>query len=210
MDELLQDAAANPLVATSMVAQAEQALDEARASGADPALVAQYARALSAVRDKAWNMRRLQDVQMLGSLPAAASGEPARLALSGDTLYVAAGNLYELQPEEKRLVLLLARGNGDRWRHALGNCAVSLLTVELSLPAMALPRMFAIARAHGRDEHLAIDDVGGISDTLPIVSWGDAAYGVSWEGDIVRFFEILQDPSQRSGQPARRTRTCSR
>jgi hypothetical protein len=59
VDRSLQDAAANPLVATSMVTRAEQALNEAQASGADPALVRQYARALSGVRDNAWNMRRL-------------------------------------------------------------------------------------------------------------------------------------------------------
>ncbi|MDQ2655467.1 MAG: hypothetical protein M3Z20_20755, partial [Chloroflexota bacterium] len=82
VDRSLQDAAANPLVATSMVTQAEQALDDARASGADPALVSQYGRALSAVRDNAWNMHRLQDVHMLGSVPGSAGGA-TRLALSG-------------------------------------------------------------------------------------------------------------------------------
>jgi hypothetical protein len=193
VDRSLQDAAANPLVATSMVTQAAQALDEARASGADPAVVSQYARALSAVRDNAWNMRRLQGVQMLGSVPASASGAPTRLALSGDTLYVAAGDLYELQPEEKRLVLLLARGT-----EVAGERVGKLRSVSVDGGAVIASDGAAMyvrdSQGAWQRRALAINDVGGISDTLPIVSWGDAAYGVSWEGDIVRFFDTSAGP----------------
>jgi hypothetical protein len=188
VDRSLQDAAANPLVATSMVTRAEQALDEARASGTDPALVSQYARALSGVRDNAWNMRRLQDVQMLGSVPAPAGDVPARLALSGDTLYVATGNLYELQPDEKRLVLLLEQGA------EVGGTRVGKLR-SVSIDGGAVIASDGAA-TYVRDNQgvwqrrpLAIDKVGEMSETLPIVTWGDAAYGLSWEGDIVRFFE---------------------
>ena len=187
VDQALSDAAANPLVATSMVAKAEQALDEARASGADSALISQYARALSAVRDNAWNVRRLQDVQMLGSLPAAASDAPARLALSGDTLYIAAGDLYELQPEEKRLVMLLAQGTdiGGRRAGKLRSVSIDGGAVIASDGAATFVRD---SQGAWQRKDLAVEDVG-VSDTLPIVSWGEAAYGVSWEGDIVRFFE---------------------
>lgn len=188
VDLALKDAAANPLVATSMVAQAEQALDDARASGADSAQVTQYARALSAVRDDAWNVRRLQDVRMLGSLPTAASGVPVRLALSGDTLYVAAGNLYELQPEDKRLVTLLAQGTdiGGTRVGKLGSVSIDGGAVIASDGTATYVRDSLGA---WQRKELGIDDVGVISDTLPIITWGDAAYGISWEGDIVRFFE---------------------
>jgi hypothetical protein len=192
VDRSLQDAAANPLVATSMVTQAEQALDDARASGADPALVSQYARALSAVRDNAWNMRRLQDVQMLGSVPTSASGA-ARLALGGDTLYVAAGDLYELHPEEKRLLLLLAQGteiNGARVGKLRSVSIDGGAVIASDGDATYVRDSQGVWQRHA----LAINEVGGISDTLPIVSWGDAAYGVSWEGDVVRFFETSAGP----------------
>lgn len=188
VDQSLRDAAANPLVATSMVTQAERSLDDARASGADPALVSQYSRALSAVRDNAWNTRRLQDVQMLGSVPGSASGGLVRLALSGDTLYVAAGDLYELHPEEKRLLLLLAQGteiDGARVGK-LGSVSIDGGAVIASDGDATYVRD---SQGAWQRRELAIDDVGGISRTLPVISWGDAAYGVSWEGDLVRFFE---------------------
>jgi hypothetical protein len=192
VDRSLQDAAANPLVATSMVTQAEQALDDARASGADPALVSQYGRALSVVRDNAWNMRRLHDVQMLGSVPGPAGGA-AQLALSGDTLYVAAGDLYELHPAEKRLLLLLAQGTEIN-----GAPVGKLRSVSIDGGAVIASDGDAMyvrdSQGAWQRRALAIDDVGGISDTLPIVSWGDAAYGVSWEGDLVRFFETSAGP----------------
>lgn len=192
VDKSLQDAAANPLVATSMVTQAEQALDDARASGADPALVSRYGRALSTVRDNAWNMRRLQDVQMLGSVPGSAAGA-AQLALSGDTLYVAAGDLYELHPEEKRLLLLLAQGT-----EIDGARVGKLRSVSIDGGAVIASDGDAMyvrdSQGAWQRRALAIDDIGGISDTLPIVSWGDASYGVSWEGDLVRFFETSAGP----------------
>ncbi len=200
VDRSLQDAAANPLVATSMVTQAEHALDDARASGADSALVSQYSRALSAVRDNAWNMRRLQDVQMLGSVPTA-SGVTARLALSGDTLYVAAGNLYELHPEEKRLLTLLAQGtdiNGVKVGK-LGSVSIDGGAVIASDGAATYVRD---SQGAWQRRALAIDDIGGISDTLPIISWGDAAYGLSWEGDIVRFFETSAGPQAEVWAPS--------
>ncbi|MCA9862268.1 MAG: hypothetical protein KC432_04580, partial [Thermomicrobiales bacterium] len=193
VDRSLQDAAANPLVATSMVTQAEQALDDARASGADPSLVYQYARALSAVRDNAWNIRRLQDVRMLGTVPGAASDAPVRLALSGDTLYVAAGDLYELHPEEKRLLLLLAQGTDVG-----GTRAGKLRSVSIDGGAVIASDGEA---TYVRDSQgvwqrrpMAIEEVGGISRSLPVVSWGDAAYAVSWEGDLVRFFDTSAGP----------------
>jgi hypothetical protein len=193
VDRSLQDAAANPLVATSMVTQAERALDDARDSGADPALVGQYARALSVVRDNAWSMRRLQDVQMLGAVPGSAAGGPVRLALSGDTLYVAAGDLYELHPEEKRLLLLLAQGtdvNGVR----VGKLRSVSVDGGAVIASDGDATYVRDSQGIWQRRPLAIDDIGGVSDTLPIISWGDAAYGVSWEGDIVRFFETSAGP----------------
>ena len=193
VDTSLRDAAANPLVATSMVTQAEQALNDARAAGADPALVSQYARSLSAVRDSVWNMRRLQDVHMLGSVPASARSAPARLALGGDTLYIAAGDLYELHPDENRLLLLLAQGTD------VGGVKVGKLR-SVSVDGGAIITSDGTS-TYARDSQgawqrkaLAIEDVGGISDTLPVVSWGDAAYTLTWDGDIVRFFETSAGP----------------
>jgi hypothetical protein len=193
VDRSLQEAATNPLVATSMVTQADQALAEARASGANPALVSQYARTISAVRDNAWNMRRVHDVQMLGSIPAVGAGTPVRLALSGDTLYVAAGDLYELHPGEKRLLLLLAQGtdiNGTR----VGKLRSVSIDGGAVIASDGTATYVRDNQGVWQRRQLAIDEVVGVSDTLPIVSWGDAAYGVSWEGDIVRFFENSAGP----------------
>jgi hypothetical protein len=193
VDRSLQDAAANPLVATSMVTQAEQALDEARASGANPDLVSEYARALSTVRDNAWKMRRLQDVQMLGALPTSAVGVPARLALSGETLYVAAGDLYELHPREKRLVLLLAQGT-DVAGKRVGKLRSVSVDGGVVIASDGTATFFRDSQGAWQRRALAVNEVGKMSDTLPIVSWGDAAYGVSWEGNIVRFFETSAGP----------------
>jgi hypothetical protein len=193
VDQALREAAANPLIATSMVTQAEEALEEAQASGADATIVHQYARSLSAVRDNAWNVRRLQDVQMLGSVPAAASGGPVNLALSGSTLYIAAGDLYELQPDEKRLVLLLA-ANAEIDGAKVGKLHSVSIDGGAVIASDGAATYVRDSRGVWQRKPLAIDEVGGISATLPLVSWGDAAYGVSWEGDIVRFFESSAGP----------------
>ena len=193
VDSSLQDAQANPLVATSMVARAEQAMEEAQAAGADPTLVSQYARTLSAVRDQAWNMRRLQNVQMLGAIPSAAPDMPARLAMSGNTLYVAAGDLYELHPAEKRLLLLLAQGTDID-----GKRVGKLRSVSIDGGAVVASDGTATyvrdSQGKWQRRELAIKDVGRLTDTLPVISWGDATYGISWEGDIVRFFETSAGP----------------
>ncbi|MCA9877126.1 MAG: hypothetical protein KC442_05080, partial [Thermomicrobiales bacterium] len=163
VDSALQSATANPLAATSMVAQAEQALAAARDSGADPALVSQYARALSAARDNAWNVRRLQNVQLLGALPAAANGGQVRVALHGSTLYVAARDLYELDAERKQLVTLLASGTD-----VAGQRVGALRSVSIDGGAVVASDGSATyvrdSQGAWQRQPLAVEDVGGLSE----------------------------------------------
>lgn len=188
VDAALQDATENPLVATSMITQAEQALQTARDAGADATLIAQYDRAVSTARDTVWNVRRLRNVQQLGALPPSAAAGDVRLALNGDTLYIAAKNLYELDAGESRLLTLLAAGDrvGDQNVGAIRDVSVDGGQVVAGDGAA---RYLRDGQGVWQRESLAVDGVGGVSESLPIITWGDAAYGVSWEGDIVRFHE---------------------
>ncbi|MFT4040465.1 MAG: hypothetical protein QM692_19955, partial [Thermomicrobiales bacterium] len=188
VDAALQDASENPLVATSMISQAEHALQSARDAGADATLIAQYDRAVSAARDTVWNVRRLQDVRQLGSLPANAAADGVRLALNGDTLYIAARNLYELDPAASRLLTLLAAGDQVGGEKAGPIRDVSVDGGQV-VAGDGAARYIRDAQGVWQRQSLAVDGVGGISETLPIITWGDAAYGISWEGDIVRFHD---------------------
>ncbi|MFN8594097.1 MAG: hypothetical protein U0031_21795 [Thermomicrobiales bacterium] len=185
VDASLRDAAENPGMAMSAIADAEAALQEAAAFGADKDTVADRERLLGQVRDRVWHVERLVDVERVGALPTDVSGG-VHLAISGKTLYIAAGDLYELAPDENRLTLLLARGD-----EVPGGAVGDLRHVSVDGGRVVASDGRAIFR---RDDlgtwqslPLAIDDVGGLKDGAPIVTWGDASYSISWEGDIVRF-----------------------
>ena len=184
-DASLRGARDNAGMAMASVAEAERALAAAREAGAAGDALLRREQELTRVRDDVWNVRRLSDVVRLGALPHEAS-VAARLALVGQTLVVAADNLYEVDSEGATLVALLSRGDrvGDAEVGAIGHVSVDDGQVVASdgLATYTRNRSGAWER-----QALAVNDVGGLRSDTPVIAWGDAAYGLSWDGDIVRF-----------------------
>lgn len=183
-DDALRAVVENPGSAMAAVAEAEKAVEAAIASGASGEPLLLRERELARVRDQVWRVRRLTDVARIGALPA--SGEPARLAFGGRTLYIAAGDLYELDVEGNRLVSLLSRGaplDGG----AAG--AIRYVSVDSGDVVASDGTATYMRDDAGRWQKraLAVEDVGGLRDDAPLITWGDATYGFSWQGDIVRF-----------------------
>jgi hypothetical protein len=185
-DDALRSAVENPGSAMSAVAQAEKAITAAVVAGASGEPLQLRERDLARVRDQVWSVRRLTDVARIGSLPSGATGEPVRLALGGRTLYIAAGDLYELDVDGNRLVSLLSQGAtldggvaGD----------VRFVSVDGGDVVCSDGAATYVRDDAGRWQRhaLAIDDVGGLRDGAPLITWGDATYGFSWQGDIIRF-----------------------
>lgn len=186
-DAALQSALENPGSATSLVGEATKAVQDARASGASGEALASRERELARVRDQIWGIERLSDVTRLGALPSEHSGA-VRLAISGDTLYLAAGNLYELDAESHTLVTLLEEGDAvvDGTAGAIHDVSLDGGNVVASDGAATYVRDEA---GRWRRHELAISDVGELREGVPVTTWGDATYALSWDGNIVRFEE---------------------
>ena len=185
-DAALLSARENPGTAMSSVVAAETAVAAAREAGANGETLARQEQELAVVRDDVWGIRRLGDVVRLGALPEERGDGPVRLALAGKTLVVAAGNLYELDAEGQRLIALLSQGD-----EVAGGAAGDLRHVSIDDGAVVASDGSAsyVRDNAGRWQRhdLAVDMVRGLQADAPVIAWGDAAYGLSWEGDIVRF-----------------------
>jgi hypothetical protein len=188
-DAELRAAVGNPGVAMTAVTQAERALAEARAAGADGIELAGREAELARLRDDVWRVRRLSNVVRIGALPEGASADTARLALANRTLYVAAGDLYELDPEQRLLVGLLSQGET-----VTGGTAGRIAHVSLDGGEVVASDGVATFRrdssGHWERSELPVGDVGGLRAEMPIITWGKASYAISWDGDIVRFDEV--------------------
>ncbi len=186
VDTALMRARENPGMAMSSVAEAEAAVAAARDAGANGDALVRREQELARVRDDVWGILRLVDVARVGALPAGASEGSVRLALAGETLYIAAGSLYELDAEQGRLVTLLAHGDA-----VSGGSAGDIHHVSIDGGHVVTSDG---AATYVRDESgrwqrrpLAIADVDGLRPEAPVITWGDAAYGLSQDGDLVRF-----------------------
>jgi hypothetical protein len=140
-----------------------------------------------------WGVRRLGDIARIGALPAEAREGPVRLALAGRTLYLAAGSLYQLDPDEGRLLVLLSPGDT-----VAGGSAGDLRHVSIDGGNLVASDG---AASYARDKQgrwqrraLAVADVGGLRADAPLITWGEASYGLSWDGDIVRFDQSSSGP----------------
>lgn len=194
VDAALGSALENPGTAMSSVAEAEAAIAEARDAGASGESLAPRQETLASVRDKVWAIRRLGDVVRIGAPPGDLPAGPVRLALAGRTLYIAAGNLYELDPDGGRLVALLSRGDA-----AEGGTAGDLRQVSINGGHVVAGDG---AATYVRDEAgrwqrqpLAVDEVGDLRPEAPLIAWGDGAYGLASNGDIIRFDQSAGLPS---------------
>jgi hypothetical protein len=186
VDTALARAQETPGTAMTSVAEAEAALASAREAGAVGESLVRREQELARVRDEVWGILRLRDVVRLGALPAEVRPSSVRLALAGETLYLAAGNLYELDPEQQRLVTLLSQGDD-----VSGGSASDILHVSInggSVVASDGAATFMRDKTGRWQRHsLAVADVDGLRPEAPLVTWGDASYGLSRDGDLVRF-----------------------
>ena len=193
VDLALRAALENPVSSVSSVNAAESALDAARQAGASGDALAMRERDLESVRDVAWKVHRLQEVERLGAIPTQYDAQSPRLALGGGTLFLAAGSLFQFDLEERRLITLLERG-ADVDDVAVG--AIHDVSVDGG-NVIASDGTATYARNKQGDWQrsvLAVDDVGGLHETLPIVSWAEAAYGLTWDNNIVRFEQTSGGP----------------
>lgn len=185
-DTALMRALDNPGTAMASIAEAEVAVRAARDAGATGDALVRREQELSRMRDDVWRILRLDDVVRMGALPAEAREGSVRLALAGDTLYVAAGSLYEFDAEQGRLVTLLAHGDAVN-----GGSAGDMRHVSIDGGHIVTSDG---AATYARDESgswqrrpLAVAEVEGLRPDAPVIIWGDAAYGLSRDGDLVRF-----------------------
>lgn len=185
-DTALMRARENPGTAMTSIAEAEVAVRAAREAGATGEDLVRREQELARMRDDVWGILRLGDVERVGALPADASEGSVRLALAGETLYLAAGSLYELDAEQGRLVTLLADGDAVG-----GGSAGDIRHVSIDGGHVVASDGSA---TYVRDESgrwqrrpLAVAEVDGLRPDVPVVTWGDAAYGISRVGDLVRF-----------------------
>jgi hypothetical protein len=176
----------NPGTAMSSVAEAEVAVAGARDAGATGDALVRREQELARVRDDVWGILRLADVTRVGALPAEASDESVHLALVGETLYLAAGSLYELDPEQGRLVTLLAQGDA-----VAGGSAGDIRHVSIDGGHVVVSDGAAtyVRDTSGRWQRrpLTVADDDRLRPDAPVIVWGDAAYGLSQDGNLVRF-----------------------
>ncbi len=193
VDAALRSTIDSPGTAMSAVADAEEALENARGLGAAGAELSRREQELAAVRDRVWRIERLSDVAMIGALPAELGDGPVRLALSGQTLYLAAENLYELDPEARLLVSLLAKGDkvGDETAGDLRHVSITDGQVVASDGMANYVRDDA---GRWQRQPLAIAEIGRLRPDAPLIAWGDASYGISGDGDLVRFEQDSTGP----------------
>ena len=189
----LGNALQNSGSAMSLVAEAERAVEVARQAGAADAPLARVEQELATVRDKVWGVQRFGEIVRIGALPDDAAAGPVGLALSGRTLYLAAGNLYEIDQDGGRLVTLLTRGDavGDGVAGDLRHVSINGGNVVASDGTGTYQRD---KTGKWQRTLLAVSEVGGLQAELPIITWGDASYGLSWESDLVRFNQETSGP----------------
>jgi hypothetical protein len=185
-DMALVQARENPGTAMSSVTEAEASVATARDAGATGDDLVRREQELARLRDDVWNIQRLGDVARVGSLPAEASEGSVHLALAGETLYLAAGSLFEVDPDEGRLVTLLAHGDAVG-----GGSAGDIRHVSIDGGDVVASDGAAtyVRDASGRWQRrpLAVADVDGLRPDAPVIAWGDAAYALSRNGDLIRF-----------------------
>jgi hypothetical protein len=185
-DTALMHARDNPGTAMTSIAEAEVAVSAARDAGATGDDFVRREQELARMRDDVWGILRLDDVVRVGALPAEAREGSVHLALAGKTLYLAAGNLYELDAEHGRLVTLLADGDA-----VSGGSASNIRHVSIDgghvVASDGAATYVRDEQGHWQRRPLAVAEVDGLRPDAPVITWGDAAYGLSRDGDLIRF-----------------------
>jgi hypothetical protein len=185
-DTALMRARDNPGTAMTSIVEAEVAVSAARDAGATGDDFVRREQELARMRDDVWGILRLDDVVRVGALPAEAREGSVHLALAGKTLYLAAGSLYELDAEQGRLVTLLASGAA-----VSGGSASDIRHVSIDgghvVASDGAATYMRDEQGHWQRRPLAVAEVDGLRPDAPVITWGDAAYGLSRDADLVRF-----------------------
>jgi hypothetical protein len=93
------------------LAAAQQALNNALNHGAKPEAIAPWQHQLAAAKDAADGTARLTGIVKLDALPAGSKDARPRLLLAGDTLYLIAGSVYQVDTASNALQPVLIPGH---------------------------------------------------------------------------------------------------
>jgi hypothetical protein len=109
----------DPATAHAFLQASEARLDEAVALGIDDEMIATEQVAIAEARDASLGIERLGNIQVLGGVPPAPEGVSPNLFFGNGQLYVLTDALYQLDPEQSRLLRLLSTGD-EIDGHAVG------------------------------------------------------------------------------------------
>jgi serine/threonine protein phosphatase PrpC len=101
----------DPVIAQSFLEASEARLDEAAALGVDDEVILTEQAAIVEARDASLGIERLGNIQVLGGVPSAPDGVAPNLFFGNGQLYVFTDALYQLDPENSRLLRLITPGD---------------------------------------------------------------------------------------------------
>ncbi len=101
----------DPTVAQSFLQASESRLQQAAALGVDEERLMAEQAAIADTRDASLGIERLGNVQVLGGVPPAPDGVNPNLFFGNGQLYIFTDALYQLDPEQSRLVRLIGEGD---------------------------------------------------------------------------------------------------
>jgi hypothetical protein len=109
----------DPVVAHSFLQASEARLGEASELGVNDELILAEQTAIAEARDASLGIERLGNIQVLGGVPPAPESVNPNLFFGNGQLYVFTDALYQLDPEQTRLLRLLSPGD-DVGGHTVG------------------------------------------------------------------------------------------
>ncbi len=103
--------ASDPAAAQSFLQASEARLEEAAALGVDDEVILIEQAAIVEARDASLGIERIGNVQVLGGVPPAPEGVSPNLFFGNGQLYVFTDGLYQLDPDQSRLMRLISPGD---------------------------------------------------------------------------------------------------
>lgn len=101
----------DPSTAQSFLQASEARLGEAAALGVDDELILTEQAAIVEARDASLGIERIGNIQVLGGVPSAPDGVTPSMFFGNGQLYVFTDALYQLDPEQSRLLRLISSGD---------------------------------------------------------------------------------------------------
>jgi serine/threonine protein phosphatase PrpC len=103
--------AEDPATAHAFLQASEARLEQAAALGVDDGMIATEQAAIAEAKDASLGIERLGNIQVLGGIPPAPEDVTPNLFFGNGQLYVLTDALYQLDPEQSRLLRLLSAGD---------------------------------------------------------------------------------------------------